>query len=281
MTSQNQYQVTESNLENLKQWFSMYVQSFYSPDPVVQQTMELKEKHSLRVCNEILNIGKKLILSDDNLRIAEAMALFHDIGRFEQFTRYKTFVDKKSENHGELGVKVLQQEKTLAGLNEDTQYLILKAISYHNRLSVPDNESPVCIYFSKLLKDADKLDIFNLVSTYYHLSNSERSAAVELDLPNTPTVSDEVMTGLHDGRICRIIGMQHLRSLNDFKFLQMAWIYDINYQPTFQMIHERGYLKKIRDALPASKKIDQIYYRLLHHLKKCSEFNDFNQLSPI
>lgn len=277
MASQNQYQVTESNLENLKQWFSRYVQSFYSPDPVVQQTMELKEKHSLSVCNEILNIGKKLILSDNNLRIAEAMALFHDIGRFEQFTRYKTFVDKKSENHGELGVKLLQQEKALADLNEDTQDLILKVISYHNRLSVPENESPACIYFSKLLRDADKLDIFNLVSNYYHLSNSERSAAVELDLPDTPTVSDEVMIGLYDGRI---IGMQHLRSLNDFKLLQMAWIYDINYQPTFQMIHERGYLKKIRDALPASEKIDQIYYRLLHHLKKCSEFSDLNHLSP-
>lgn len=268
MTSQNQYQVTESHLENLKQWFSGYVKLFYSTDPVVQQAIELKEKHSLSVCNEILNISKKLILSDNNLRIAETMALFHDIGRFEQFTCYKTFVDKKSENHGELGVKVLQREKTLADLNEDTQILILKAISYHNRLSVPEDESPACIYFSKLLRDADKLDIFNLVSTYYYSGNSERSAAIELDLPDTPTVSDEVMMGLHDGRI---IGMQHLKSLNDFKLLQMAWIYDINYQPTFQMVHERGYIKKIRDTLPASKKIDQIYYRLLHHLKKCSK----------
>lgn len=268
MTSQNQYQVTESHLENLKQWFSGYVKSFYSTDPVVQQAIELKEKHSLSVCNEILNIGRKLILSDNNLRIAETMALFHDIGRFEQFTRYKTFVDKKSENHGELGVKVLQQEKTLVDLNEDTQALILNAISYHNRLSVPEDESPACIYFSKLLRDADKLDIFNLVSTYYYSGNSEKSAAIELDLPDTATVSDEVMMGLHDGKI---IGMQHLKSLNDFKLLQMGWIYDINYQPTFQMVHERGYLKKIRDTLPALKKIDQIYDRLLHHLKKCSE----------
>ena len=60
----------------------------------------LKEKHSLRVCNEILNIGKNHNLTDNNLRLAEAMALFHDIGRFEQYTRYQTFVDKKSENHG-------------------------------------------------------------------------------------------------------------------------------------------------------------------------------------
>jgi putative nucleotidyltransferase with HDIG domain len=278
MASQNQYKVTESDLNNLKQWFFRYVQSFYSPDPVVQQNIVLKEKHSLRVCDEIMNIGKQLDLSQNNLRLAEVMALFHDIGRFEQFTRYKTFADKKSENHGELGVKVLQQEKTLTALDQETRELILKVISYHNRLKVPEDECPSCIYFSKLLRDADKLDIFNLVSTYYYLSDSERSTAVELDLPDTPTVSDEVVNSVRDGKM---IGMQQLQSLNDFKLLQMAWIYDINYQPTFQMIQKRGYLKKIRDTLPASKKIDQIYYRILHHLNKCSEFSDFNKLPPI
>jgi hypothetical protein len=53
-----------------------------------------------------------------------------------------------------------------------------------------------------------------------------------------------------------MICMQQLRSLNDFKLLQMAWIYDVIYQPAFQMIYEQDYLKKIRDKLPASEKID-------------------------
>jgi putative nucleotidyltransferase with HDIG domain len=261
----NPYQVTEYALNNLKQCFSRYVRLFYSSDPVIQQAIVLKEDHSLRVCKEILNIGKQLNLSFNNLRLAEAMALFHDIGRFEQFTRYRTFVDKKSENHGELGVKVLRQEKILAALNEDTRELILKAISYHNRLNIPEEESPVCIYFSKLLRDADKLDIFNLVSTYYYVTPAERSAAVELDLPDTPTVSDEIMTSLRDGKM---IGMQQLKSLNDFKLLQMAWIYDINYQPAFQMIQERNYLRKIRDTLPATEEIDHIYSKLMSYIEE-------------
>jgi putative nucleotidyltransferase with HDIG domain len=132
MPSENEYLLTESALNDLREWFSRYVQSFYSPDPIIQQALELKAKHSLRVCKEILNIGKELDLSHNNLRLAEAMALFHDIGRFEQFTRYQTFVDKKSENHAELGVKVLQQEKALAALDDDTQELILKAILHGN-----------------------------------------------------------------------------------------------------------------------------------------------------
>ena len=266
MASQK-HQVSESDLNNLKKWFSLYVQSFYSTDAIIQQALVLKEKHSLRVCNEILAIGRKLDMSDANLRLAGTMALFHDIGRFEQFTRYRTFVDKKSENHGELGLKVLQQEKTLAALGMDTQELILKAVSFHNRLSVPEDESPVCIYFSKLLRDADKLDIFNLVSTYYYVNPAERSAAVELDLPDTDEVSEEILTILQEGKM---VSMQRLRSLNDFKLLQMGWIYDINYQPTFQMIHERDYLKKIRDTLPVSERIDQIYSTLMFYLNEKS-----------
>ena len=265
MPSENEYLLTESALNDLREWFSGYVQSFYSSDPIIQQALELKEKHSLRVCNEILNIGKELDLSHNNLRLAEAMALFHDIGRFEQFTRYQTFVDKKSENHGELGVKVLRQEKALAALDDDTQELILKAISYHNRLSIPEDEIHICTYFSKLLRDADKLDIYYLVSTYYYSNEAQRSAAIELDLPDTPEVSEEIMTNIAEGKT---VSTHQLKTLNDFKLLQMSWIYDINCQPAFQVIYERDYLKKIRDTLPATEGIDRIYSKLVSYLKE-------------
>jgi hypothetical protein len=237
----------------------------------VKKAIVLKKKHSLRVCHEIKNIGMQLGLSHDNLRLAETMALFHDVGRFEQFVRYQTFVDRKSEDHGALAVKVLRKERALAALDAETQELILKAISYHNLFNIPEDEDPVCIYFSKLLRDADKLDIFTLVSAYYHVARAEKSAAVELDLPDTPTVSEEILTSLRDGKMT---GKHQLQSLNDLKLLQMGWVYDINYQPTFQMIQERDYLRKIRDTLPVSQKIDQVYYRLLCHLRKCSEFGN-------
>ena len=61
MPSENEYLIAESALKDLKEWFSRYVQSFYSVDPIVQEALLLKEKHSLRVCNEILDIGKQLV----------------------------------------------------------------------------------------------------------------------------------------------------------------------------------------------------------------------------
>ncbi|PKN88064.1 MAG: HD family phosphohydrolase [Deltaproteobacteria bacterium HGW-Deltaproteobacteria-1] len=278
MAIQTPYCLTETDLNHLKKWFSHYVRSFYCADPVTQQAIVLKEEHSLRVCSEILNVGRQLGMSQNGLRIAEAMALFHDIGRFDQFTRYRTFVDRKSENHAQLGVEVLRRENTLAALNEETRNVIIKAISFHNRLSIPDGETQICMHFSRLLRDADKLDIFNLVSTYYCAGPGEKSNAIELDLPDTPGMSDEILTSLLNGKM---ISMQQMRSLNDFKLLQMAWIYDINFQPAFQIIQERDYLKKIRDALPESDRIDQIYDHLLSYLKQRSDCSDSPQIIPV
>ncbi len=248
----------------LKDWFVRYVRPFYAGDPAARAVLELKEKHSLRVCKEILAVGAGLSLGDNHLRVAEAMALFHDIGRFEQYIRHHTFSDAKSEDHGALGMSVLDRENALTGLEENTHELILKAVCYHNRLNIPENEHPDCIFFSRLLRDADKLDIFYLFSAYYHGNGHERNATVELDLPDTPQVSEDILSDLEHGGM---VSMRQLKQLNDFKLLQLAWVYDINFPPTFRLIQERGFLEKIRQALPASERIDRVYSSIVDYLE--------------
>ncbi|HNY72874.1 MAG TPA: HD domain-containing protein [Syntrophales bacterium] len=259
--------ISEAQLVALKNWFSRYVRSFDAPDPVVRQALALKVDHSLRVCDEILNIGGKLTLGDGELRLAKAMALVHDIGRFNQYFLYKTFVDKKSADHAQLGVAALRDGNALAVIDNQASELILKAVSYHNRLHIPEDEGPACVFFTKLLRDADKLDILHLVSTYYYVPDSERNAAVELDLPDAPEVSDEILNTLLARKMVR---MEQLRTLNDFKLLQMAWVYDLNFPPTFQFVYRRKYLERIRDTLPASDGIDRIYAGLMSYLKEKS-----------
>ena len=115
------------------------------------------------------------------------------------------------------------------------------------------------------MRDADKLDIFHLVTSYYRNNNSGRSAAIELDLPDNSDISEAVVENLKEGHL---VSSKHLRTLNDFKLLQMGWVYDINFQPTFQMVHERGYLKAIRDSLPPSNDIDEVFSLLSAYLER-------------
>jgi len=37
------------------------------------------------------------------------LGLFHDVGRFAQYARYHTYLDRDSENHAELSVHVLEE----------------------------------------------------------------------------------------------------------------------------------------------------------------------------
>jgi len=256
-----------SILEDMKKWFNDYVQTFKSDDTDLQQNITLKEEHSKRVCKEILDIGGKIGLSDEELALAEIIALFHDIGRFEQYARYRTFVDQASVNHAEFGVEILKENGVLDSLDEPTRDLVLKTTLYHNRAALPQEESKTCLFFTRLLRDADKLDIWRVVTDYYSLSSGKRNEAIELGLPDTPEISEDVYRDLMEGRI---VSINHLKNLNDFKLLQIGWVYDVNFVPTFQSVRERGYLEMIRDALPESDKTEMIFSVILSYVKKMS-----------
>lgn len=100
---------------------------------------------------------------------------------------------------------------------------------------------------------------------------------MELDLPDTPDVSEDVLISLQQGEV---VSNRQLKTLNDFKLLQMAWVYDINFPPTLQIIHEKRYLNKIRDTLPSLEKIDQIYDRLVSYMDNRMEFLDQRTIPP-
>lgn len=265
--------VNEQIVDDLKKWFATYVQTFTSEKSGVQQNINLKEEHTRRVCCEILHLGQQLGLNTSELRLAEITALFHDIGRFEQFARYGTFVDGKSVNHAQLGVSILQEKKVLARLDDSVRDLVLRIISYHNRAVLPTEESATCLFFSRLLRDADKLDIWRVVTEYYQQKDQKTNTGVELDLPDTPVFSDAVVQNLLAGRI---VDIKYLKNLNDFKLLQVSWVYDLNFIPAFQRLKEKGYLDMIRAVLPETEDIDKIFTAVTSFvMKECEKEPSF------
>ena len=92
---------TEDNI-HCRLWFRDFVMSFYLDDDYVRTNITLKEEHTYRVCENVKTLGQALGLNDNDLRIGETAALFHDLGRFEQFRKYRSFDDRGSENHAAL-----------------------------------------------------------------------------------------------------------------------------------------------------------------------------------
>ncbi len=259
----------QETVSALKNWFEGYVRSFQSGSAQHRLPIELKAEHTRRVCGEVLDIGKSLFLSAEELCLAEVMALLHDVGRFEQYARYRTFSDYKSENHATLGLKVLHKHAVLTEIERSERNLIFRVIGYHNRLSLPARESEKCLLFARLLRDADKVDIWRVFTDYYRTKDGARSGTIELDLPDTPEISNDACKDLSAGRIVKL---ESIKTLNDFKVLQMSWIYDINFRRTFQIVRERDYMTMLRDALPESPIVLQAYSTAQSYLEKhCRE----------
>jgi len=248
--------LNRQEVNGLKEWFAEYVETFRFEEPEYQQNIDLKKGHTKRVYNEILKIGNQLGLSEEEMNLAETIALFHDVGRFEQYSRYKTFSDRISEDHAELGIKILDQNGVLERLDNETGELIRCSVRSHNKPTVPVGKSETCLFFIKLLRDADKLDIWRTLIGYYYKKNGKRNNSLTLDLPDTPGISEEVYKDLMNNTI---VNLKSVRNLNDLKLLQAGWIFDINFGPTLTYIKKHRYLEKIRAVLPDSGEIDEIF----------------------
>ena len=123
--------MNSDDLTRFKSWFADYAASYFTEDRVHDHPLRLKQEHTERVCQEIVSLGEALQISPQDMLLAETMALFHDVGRFEQYASYGTFKDAVSENHAGLGLRVLAHHKVLAPCSEEEQRLVTKSIAFH------------------------------------------------------------------------------------------------------------------------------------------------------
>jgi hypothetical protein len=254
----------QEQLEQLKGWFYDYVSGFYGENEFVNANIELKERHTRQTCEEMLQLARELGFSENQQRTAEAISLLHDVGRFEQFEKYRTYNDPRSVNHCILGVEVLRQTGVLESLDAEERGLIERAIEYHGLVELPDGLDGRCLLFSKLLRDADKLDIFRVVTDYYRRYRDDpESFKLEVELPDEPEYSMEVVERLLGGLR---IDYTMLNTWNDMKLCQLGWVYDVNFPQTLRCIRDRGFLEKVFDFLPANEDIEKVRKKIFDYV---------------
>jgi len=246
--------MNREDLNHLKSWFADYVAGFYTDDPRDIYAIRLKERHTERVCENIIMLGNALGLSDQEMILAETMGLFHDIGRFKQYAIYGTFNDMVSENHAKLGLREMAKHNVLAVCTKDEKRWITKAVAYHNTASIPKDDDEKTLFYIRLLRDADKLDIWKVVIDHYRKPDKRPNSVLEIGLPDDPACSPQIVTAIRERRL---VLMQNLKTLNDFKLLQISWVFDLNFVPSFRTVKTCEYIEQIEAALPHSKEIKE------------------------
>lgn len=236
----------QPRLDAIRQWFDGFVPTFFDTDPDGLRNIELKVEHTRKVCQimDILAAGEGL--STEEARIAGAVALLHDVGRFPQYRRWRTFRDSESDNHARLAIEVIREQRLLDGLPPAERLLIEEAVRFHNLLQPPEQVQSPTRLFIRLIRDADKLDIWRVFLDLYALPENERASAACLGLPDVAEFTPSCLAALVEKRI---VPLEHCRSVNDFKLLQMSWALDLSFGTSYRLLLERGYIPRLAASL--------------------------------
>ena len=157
------------DLTAIRAWFDAYTGAFLQnevshPDTDdVNEVLSLKRQHSFGVWSAMRFITREESMSERDRLIAEAASLLHDVGRFPQYASHRTFMDSMSVNHGELGADVLLREGALSFLPAKERELIIAAVRHQNAYRVPDVDDRRRERFLRLIRDADKINIWRVM----------------------------------------------------------------------------------------------------------------------
>lgn len=151
------------NIQKTENVFLDYVKNY----DINNGRIKLKMIHILNVAKNCNDIAKSLNLDDEKVKLAYLIGIFHDIGRFEQVRIYNTFSDKDTGlDHAEYSLKVLYEDGLIEKFIDTHEYddIIKKAVFYHNKAKIADDVKGDALIFSKIIRDADKIDIYRVIN---------------------------------------------------------------------------------------------------------------------
>ncbi len=252
------------NIKSYQQFFGRYVKGFLTrASDKDREVLALKVVHSQKVRALMKLLSKREGLLKYDIFLAELSGLFHDIGRFEQFKKYHTFLDLKSEDHAGLSVKILKKEKVLDNLTYNDREIVLDSIFVHNKFSIPSDFKGKKLIISKLLRDADKIDIWRVFNDFYE--RGINSDDINLGLPLGKDISDKVYKDLLAEKI---VNIRDVKNQLDFMVMRLSWLYDINFYESLKEIINRKYLDTIFKNIPQGDKKELIVKKITSFLKE-------------
>lgn len=238
-----------AQFESFTATFSHYGHTFFSNSTRDDTLLQLKIDHTMRVCDHARLIVKREIACQETGDAILLAALFHDIGRFEQYHTYKTFNDRESINHARLGIKILKEKGILSCLDRNTRTLIYSGVVLHNLKDLPSGINQKVTTVCKAVRDSDKLDIFKVMLESF--SKKESDPTICLGVKDHPT---HYTTSFYSNVVQRKSCLySEMRWINDFKLMLASWVHDLNFQTSYQILHDSGNLTKLFMLLPPIK----------------------------
>lgn len=232
---------TKLDYDKVEVVFQKYLDGFDKKNKLIN----LKIRHSYEVAKLSEDLAKRLYFTKDEVTLAKIIGLLHDIGRFIQISKTNSFEDSNLD-HASEGVEYLfKKQMNITNFIDDRFYddIIRNAIYYHNKLEIPLDKNPIITKFMKLIRDVDKIDIFF-------------QEVVNFDLTFYDEVSKDVLTYFENEKL---IPRQYIKTDSDNVLYYLAFLFDFNYEESYDLLVEKDYLGIFLGAIDVSPKQEEFY----------------------
>lgn len=241
--------------------FRDYAASFKGGGKLCDENIDLKVEHTLRVAAETRRLCRAEAIPERSARLALYAALLHDLSRFSQFRASGSFNDAESFDHGDRSAELAAADGWLAGLEHRSAEAVLTAVCWHNKPSLPGGLSPDASLLSRIVRDADKLDIFNVLLE--HLADP-RNPAVVFSLDASAGVTPEIAAAIAAGKQ---VAHRDMRTAADFIAAKLLWPFDLNFDWSRGEFLRRGYIDRLTEHLPEDEAIRRAADRAREHCR--------------
>lgn len=245
--------------DNTKKYFEKFVNENFD---INDSKIKHKMNHTYNVVENAKYLCECLKLDEINTELAMIIALFHDIGRFDQTKEMKTFrEDITNFDHATLGVKFLFENGEIKNYIDNELYypIIKKAIANHSKYILDETGmTDTEILHCKIIRDADKIDSFRAktVDDIYTMANINKE-----DIENSK-VTEKVYDTFKDHKT--ILSKDRQTGL-DIWVSYIAFIFGLEFKGSYELINKNDYLNKLFNRF--EYKVDK---STMEELKKCA-----------
>ena len=226
------------DLNKAKQEFLIYIKKYDNTNFQIKRKID----HSFRVMELSRQIAESIGLNKEEIDLANLIGLLHDIGRFEQMTIYHTFNDNISIDHGNFGADILKKDNYIRNYITEEKYddIIYTAIKNHNKFKIENNLDDTKLLFSKIIRDADKIDIL------YQGTCISWSNTID-EIENGKLVEESIRPFLEKRPVNRYKDFKQQSAQINHLLTVLGFTFDFNFDFSYKFIKEKDYMNKIID----------------------------------
>lgn len=216
--------------------------------------------HSLKSMDLAKIIATNLnIFNEEEIVIMQLIALFHDIGNFEQ--KNYNYLDNFEEDSTMKSIEILFDEGLIRKITNETKYdnMIKVAIFCHNKDGLPKNIDEKMICACNIMKDVHKLEELRMLINYPYIDNRINT------YPSTLVYNEF--------KLFRPLKRELSDNNADNILIVMSNLFGLNYKISYSIVEEKQYIEKITNSLiyedrKIEKFFKQIEIVLRNYIKK-------------